>query len=80
VAVMEYVYLVPHIEETDHLFLKTVIPSRKAMRDYGRRGEQRSDSTNTKNEFSPTMRAASSNQLCPRMLRCGDTVIMPVPP
>lgn len=40
VAVMEYVYLVPHIEETDHLFLKTVIPSRKAMRDYGRRGEQ----------------------------------------
>jgi hypothetical protein len=37
---MEYVYLVPHIEEADHLFLKTVIPSRKAMRYYGRRGEQ----------------------------------------
>ncbi len=34
VAVMEYVYLVPHIEETDHIFLKTVILSRKATRDY----------------------------------------------
>lgn len=40
VAVMEYVYLVPHIEETDHIFLKTVIPSRKATRDYGRKGEK----------------------------------------
>lgn len=39
VAVMEYVYLVPHVEEGDHVFLKTVIPSRKATRDYGRRGE-----------------------------------------
>jgi hypothetical protein len=36
VAVMEYVYLVPHIEELDHIFLKTVIPSRKATRDYGK--------------------------------------------
>ena len=40
VAVMEYVYLVPHIEEADHVFLKTVIPSRKAKRDYGKRGEK----------------------------------------
>ena len=40
VAVMEYVYLVPHVEEVDHGFLKTVIPSRKATRDYGRRGEK----------------------------------------
>jgi uncharacterized DUF497 family protein len=38
VAVMEYVYLVPHVEEPEHIFLKTVIPSRKATRDYGRRG------------------------------------------
>lgn len=40
VAVMEYVYLVPHVEGPDHIFLKTVIPSRKATRDYGKRGEQ----------------------------------------
>jgi len=40
VAVMEYVYLVPHVEEPDHIFLKTVIPSRKATRDYGKRGEK----------------------------------------
>ncbi len=40
VAVMEYVYLVPHVEEPDHVFLKTVIPSRKATRDYGRRGDK----------------------------------------
>jgi uncharacterized DUF497 family protein len=38
VAVMKYVYLVPHVEERDHIFLKTVIPSRKATRDYSRRG------------------------------------------
>ena len=37
VAVMEYVYLVPYVEEPDSLFLKTVIPSRKATRDYGRK-------------------------------------------
>jgi len=29
-----YVYLVPYVEETDYYFLKTVIPSRKATRDY----------------------------------------------
>lgn len=37
VAVMEYVYLVPHVEESDYMFLKTIIPSRKATRDYGRK-------------------------------------------
>ena len=36
-AVMEHVYLVPHVEEADYLFLKTIIPSRKATRDYGRK-------------------------------------------
>jgi hypothetical protein len=29
-----YVYLVPFVEEADHFFLKTIIPSRKATRDY----------------------------------------------
>lgn len=29
-----YVYLVPFVEEENYLFLKTVIPSRKATRDY----------------------------------------------
>ena len=29
-----YAYLVPFVEEVDHYFLKTVIPSRKATRDY----------------------------------------------
>ena len=29
-----YVYLIPFVEEDDHFFLKTVIPSRKATRDY----------------------------------------------
>ena len=34
-----YVVLVPYVESDDHLFLKTVIPSSKATRDYigGRR-------------------------------------------
>jgi argonaute-like protein implicated in RNA metabolism and viral defense len=34
VALDDYVYLVPYVEEPDHYFLKTVIPSRKATRDY----------------------------------------------
>lgn len=29
-----YAYLVPFVEEADHFFLKTVIPSRKASRVY----------------------------------------------
>ncbi len=38
VEVDEYLYLVPFVTETDGTrFLKTIIPSRKAMRDYGRR-------------------------------------------
>ncbi|BCO26195.1 hypothetical protein MIZ03_1075 [Rhodoferax lithotrophicus] len=34
VALEAYVYLVPYVEEPDYFFLKTVIPSRKATRDY----------------------------------------------
>ena len=34
VALDDYSYLVPYVEETDFYFLKTIIPSRKAARDY----------------------------------------------
>lgn len=34
VAYREYVFLVPSVEEEDHYYLKTIIPSRKATRDY----------------------------------------------
>lgn len=34
-----YVYLVPFVEEADHYFLKTVIPSRKATRDHLKQGD-----------------------------------------
>ena len=30
----DYIYLVPFVEEESYLFLKTIIPSRKATRDY----------------------------------------------
>jgi len=33
-----YIYLVPFVEEADYYFLKTIIPSRKATRDYLGRG------------------------------------------
>ena len=33
VEVARYAYLVPFVEEADHFFLKTIIPSRKATRD-----------------------------------------------
>jgi hypothetical protein len=39
VAGASYAYLVPFVEEKDHFFLKTVIPSRKATRDYLNQGE-----------------------------------------
>lgn len=38
-----YIYLVPFVEEADYYFLKTIIPSRKATRDYlagGNRNEK----------------------------------------
>jgi hypothetical protein len=34
VEVFGYAYLVPFVEERDHFFLKTIIPSRKATRDF----------------------------------------------
>lgn len=34
VEVAGYAYLVPFVEEADHYFLKTIIPSRKATRDF----------------------------------------------
>ncbi len=34
-----YAYLVPFVEEGDYFFLKTIIPSRKATRDYLNQGE-----------------------------------------
>lgn len=35
-----YADLVPFVEEADYFFLKTVIPSRKATRDYLQRGDE----------------------------------------
>ena len=34
VAIDDYVYLVPYVETEDEIFLKTVIPSRKATKQY----------------------------------------------
>ena len=34
VACDRYAYLVPFVEEPEYFFLKTIIPSRKATRDY----------------------------------------------
>lgn len=39
VAVDNYVYLLPFIDEPDYFFLKTIIPSRRATRDYLDQGE-----------------------------------------
>ena len=38
-----YVYLVPFAEEEDYFFLKTIIPSRKATRDYLNQGESHAE-------------------------------------
>ncbi len=34
VEVAGYAFLVPFVEEEDHFFLETIIPSRKATRDF----------------------------------------------
>jgi uncharacterized DUF497 family protein len=34
VAIDDYVYLVPYVETKDDIFLKTIIPSRKATKQY----------------------------------------------
>jgi len=39
VVVTAYVYLVPFVEEPEYIFLKTIIPSRKATREYRIRGK-----------------------------------------
>ena len=39
VACESYAYLVPFVEEEEHFFLKTVVPSRKATRDYLNQGD-----------------------------------------
>ncbi|MEF8718330.1 MAG: toxin [Candidatus Accumulibacter necessarius] len=39
VAADNYAYLVPFVEEENYFFLKTIIPSRKATRDYLNEGE-----------------------------------------
>ena len=44
VACDNYAYLVPFVEEEDYFFLKTIIPSRKATRDYLNQGETDAES------------------------------------
>ena len=43
VQMYNYVWLVPFVEDTDHIFLKTIIPSRKATRQYLREPTDESD-------------------------------------
>lgn len=39
VIIEDYVYLVPYITRKDHIFLKTIIPSRKATKNYKKEQE-----------------------------------------
>jgi len=39
VALEDYIYLVPHVVENDYIFLKTIIPSRKATKAYKKEQE-----------------------------------------
>lgn len=45
VEVRGYVCLVPYVEESGGYFLKTIIPSRKATRDYLERGKTKNEGT-----------------------------------
>jgi len=39
VILEDYICLVPHVVENEYVFLKTIIPSRKATKDYHEGGE-----------------------------------------
>lgn len=39
VIVEDYIYLVPHIVTKEYIFLKTIIPNRKATKDYQKEQE-----------------------------------------
>lgn len=41
VVVEEYVYIIPYVIDKRHIFLKTIIPSRKATRDYLKEREEK---------------------------------------
>jgi hypothetical protein len=43
VNVEGYIHVVPHVVEDEYVFLKTIIPSRKATRDFQKEGEQDED-------------------------------------
>jgi len=43
VNVEGYIHIVPHVVEDEYVFLKTIIPSRKATRDFQKEGEQNED-------------------------------------
>lgn len=45
VIIDKYIYLVPYIESEDEIFLKTIIPSRKATRDYLKELEETDNET-----------------------------------
>lgn len=45
VRLEQYIYLVPFVESEDEIFLKTIIPSRKATRQYLSGEDNESDST-----------------------------------
>ena len=49
VAADRYVYLVPFVEEDNYFFLKTIIPSRKATRDYLTRGKPNAQTCRLRN-------------------------------
>ncbi|MBN2001485.1 BrnT family toxin [candidate division KSB1 bacterium] len=34
IDIREYIYLVPYVETTEEIFIKTIIPSRKATKNY----------------------------------------------
>jgi uncharacterized DUF497 family protein len=40
IAIEDYIYLVAFIESEEEVFLKTIIPSRKATREYGERKDE----------------------------------------
>lgn len=43
IIIEKYIYIVPHVIEKDYIFLKTIIPSRKATKMYNKELEEKNE-------------------------------------
>ena len=69
VELRDYAYLVPFVEETDHYFLKTIIPSRKATRDHLRKRASDEETNDEDESYDREPQGAARREAASRTVR-----------